>query len=93
MAIDFRRLRATSVLSTAQWLGVKLKNQGHAWRGKCPICDHPSPRAFVVTPSVNRWWCHGACKDGGDALELVVRVKRISYTEAAQMLVDRFRPP
>jgi DNA primase len=91
--MDFRRLRNIDILDVCRWLGIELKCKGSVWRGSCPICRHPSERAFTVTPALNRFWCFGRCQDGGDALELVVRTKLISHPNAAKLLVDEFGGP
>jgi DNA primase len=93
MNVDFRSLRTIPIESVCAMLGIQLKRRGSQLRSQCPICRHPSTRAFSVTPQMSRWWCHGTCKAGGDGLELIVRMKRVSHAEGAKILVERFGEP
>lgn len=88
--MDFKRLRTIPILDVCAWLGIELKCKGQVWRGQCPVCRHSSVRAFTVTPAIGRWWCFARCREGGDALELVVRTKRVPHPEAARLLVEAF---
>lgn len=90
---DFKGLRKLSILKVCDFLGIPLKQVGAYHRGACPICKHKSQRAFVVTPKLNRWWCHGGCKEGGDPLELLARHDHITHREAARVLVCHFGMP
>ena len=89
--IDFKELRERIPIERAcDFLGVKLKEIGAQFRGSCPICNHTSDRCLVVTPALNRYWCFGKCRSGGDVIELVVRAKQLSHIDAATLLIKHF---
>lgn len=88
---DFARIRAIPIERVCELLQLDLKKKGVAYRGKCPLCDHPSPRAFVVTPlPTNRFWCFGRCQSGGDGLELFARVRQLTVYQAGCELARDF---
>jgi DNA primase len=89
--VDFKVLRERiPIARVIDMLGVRLKKRGAQLRGSCPICSHASDRCFVVTPSLNRFWCFGDCQRGGDIIELVAQVKHVSQKDAAQILAEHF---
>jgi DNA primase len=89
--VDFKLLaQRVRIERVADMLGIHLKKKGGQLRGSCPICSHASERCFVVTPALNRFWCFGDCKSGGDIIELVAQVKQLSHKDAARLLSDHF---
>ena len=63
--VDFKTLRERIPIErVVTMLGIRLKKSGAQLRGSCPICSHTSNRCFVVTPSLNRFWCFGDCQRG-----------------------------
>jgi DNA primase len=90
--VDFKALRQRIPIEQAcVMLGIALKKAGAQLRGSCPICSHSSDRCFVVTPTLNRFWCFGECQAGGDVIELTARVRQLSHKEAAHFLAEHFR--
>jgi DNA primase len=90
--VDFKALRQrVPIEQVCDLLGIPLRKTGSQLRGPCPICSHASDRCFVVTPAINRFWCFGDCQSGGDVIELVSQVKRLSHKDAAQLLADHFK--
>lgn len=89
--VDFAELKArVSIEQVVAWLGIELKRSGEQLRGKCPVHDGSDPRQFVVTPAKGVWYCFGDCKEGGDAIELVAKVKGCSTREAALLMQEAF---
>ena len=88
--MDFKRLRQIPIIDICDWLDIELKRTGAQYRGACPICKHSSDRCFVVTPAKGLFFCFGDCRDGGDGLELVCRVKQLTYTQAARLIAANF---
>lgn len=89
--VDFKELRERVTIEQAcSLLGVVLKKSGMQLRGACPICANGSDRCFVVTPVLNRFWCFGDCKSGGDVIELVAQARKLSHKDAAKLLADQF---
>jgi hypothetical protein len=53
LTIDFVELKqCVSIEQAADMLGIKLKNSGSQLRGRCPICQDNSDRAFVIKPGL-----------------------------------------
>lgn len=87
---NFKKLAQIPIEQVCQMLGIVLKRKGVGLRAHCPICNHDSPRALTVTPRLNRFWCFGHCRCGGDVIELVAQVKQISSYDAACLLAKTF---
>jgi len=87
--IDFEEVKAkVSIVDGLQKLGIdNLQVRNGQLRGSCPCCNDQNPRAFVVTVAKGVWFCF-SCKEGGDVLTLVAKVKGISVREAAQWLIE-----
>ena len=74
--IDFAALKAKiSIEQVLTMLQLNLKKQGERLRGVCPVCKSGGDRALVVTPDKGVFYCFGACKSGGDMIELVARIR------------------
>ena len=85
--ISFQKIRRqVPILHLARRMRLNLTPCASQWRGPCPICKHASQRCFVITPSKNLYYCFGHCKEGGDALQLVARIKQLSLPDAASLL-------
>ncbi len=87
--LDFKRLKQT--VSISQVLADKgltnhFKKRGDRLIGPCPIHGGDNPAAFVVSISKNLWYCFSGCRAGGDVVDLVRRLDRLSYRETAARL-------
>jgi DNA primase len=68
---------------------TRLKPDGQRrLRGLCPIHQERHP-SFVVYPDQGRWWCYGACGRGGDVIDLMMAVERLSFGQALDRLATR----
>jgi hypothetical protein len=65
--------------------GHSLKRQSGYLVGPCPVCGGDD--RFVVNLKKKFFYCRG-CKQGGDAISLVMRVNGVSFTEAVQLLAN-----
>ena len=77
-----------------QMLGIRLRPHKDELRGCCPISQSTNPRHFCITPSLNRYVCFcDECKKfakrGGDAIELVRRVRRHDKPLAAAKEIQK----
>ena len=90
--VDFKHLRSViSIEQVISWLGLEMKKTGDQWRGLCPI--NGGARALVITPAKGLWYCFAPeCAAGGDVIELVAKVRRISTRDAALALQKHFLP-
>ena len=56
--------------------------------GPCPVHGGDNPTAFVVDRARNLWFCHSGCRAEGDVVELVRRLDRVGYRQAALTLAS-----
>jgi DNA primase len=90
--IDFAELKQkVTIIQVAEMLGLKLTQSGTQLRGCCPIHNGNQDRQFVITPEKGVWFCFGQeCNRGGDLIELVARVQKVSQKEAALAIARHF---
>lgn len=67
--------------------GVQLRRHGRGFRGLCPLHQERTP-SFDVDPRRGLYHCHG-CQEGGDAIDLVMRLDGLTFSEAVRALADR----
>lgn len=91
MYVDFKHIKENiDIEQVVARLGLPMKKAGEQLRGRCPLHDG-GERALVVTPSKQLWYCFAPeCQSGGDAIELVAKVRRVSTREAAIALQEHF---
>lgn len=80
--------RAVQIPSVLQAAGVLagLRRRGDRLVGPCPIHGGDNPTAFSVDLRGNRWYCFTGCSTGGDVVDLVRRLHRVGFREAAAIL-------
>jgi DNA primase len=84
--IDFAELKArVSIEETAQRLELELTKSGAQFRAACSACKTGGPRALVITPAKNLFYCFAAEK-GGDQIALVAHVRECEVGDAAKWL-------
>lgn len=96
--LDFTEIRAKvsleDVLLTMYGLGDRLKRQGKKLVGPCPIHQGDSPRAFQADLEKGVYFCFSGCgRKGGNAIDFVMAMDRISVREAALKLHAEFIAP
>lgn len=67
---------------------VNLKRAGSRYKGLCPFHDEKTP-SFTVTPSLGIYKCFG-CQKGGNAIQFLMEMESLSFTEAAKQLAKRY---
>jgi len=82
---DFRELKR--VVSIERVLRARnlfaLRPRGRRLVGPCPLHGGDNPTAFVVDGDKGLWHCFTRCGAGGDVVELVRRLDRCGYRQAA----------
>ncbi|MEJ7630787.1 MAG: toprim domain-containing protein [Nocardioidaceae bacterium] len=80
--------RAVQIPSVLQAAGVLdgLRRRGDRLVGPCPIHGGDNPTAFSVDLRLNRWFCFTGCSAGGDVVDLVRRLHRVGFRDAAALL-------
>ena len=89
---DTQRLKASCDLRrlVEQDLGQPLARGGRAFLWKCPF--HHEKRGLSLAVWADGYFCFGKCDRGGDALDWLQRYRRLSFTEAVQLLGAPFEP-
>jgi DNA primase len=87
--LDFQRLKSQvsleRVLALRGLLG-KLRARGRSLVGPCPLHGGDNPSAFVVDLDKNLWNCFTRCGRGGDLVDFVRLLDRLSYRQTALYL-------
>ncbi len=67
---------------------LTLRKTGRNYVGLCPFHGEKTP-SFNVSREKGTYYCFG-CKRGGDAIDFVMELERVSFAEAVERLADRF---
>ncbi len=67
---------------------LTLKKSGRNYLGLCPFHGERTP-SFSVSRDKGTYYCFG-CKRGGDVIDFVMEVERLSFAEAVERLAERF---
>lgn len=62
---------------------VKQKTRGRSWY-RCPLHEETTA-SFVHYTEQNTWHCYG-CSQGGDSIDLIMKMQKISFQEAVKKL-------
>ena len=54
--------------------------------GCCPFHTDKTPSLKVISPKKNLWHCLGACQAGGSVIDWVMRMQRVSFRHAVELL-------
>lgn len=91
--IDFKAVKAAitmeQVLEHYGFLGHFTK-KGGSLSGACPIHKGSNPTQFRVSISKNIWNCFGNCKQGGNVLDFIAKMEKVSIHAAALKAVEWF---
>ena len=67
---------------------VKLKKRGRKYEGLCPFHEEKTP-SFSIDPDKGLYYCFG-CHQGGDAINFIMQLERLSFPEAVERLARQF---
>ena len=84
-AVIERLKREISVQRLAEARGIKLTRSGKELIGLCPFHDDRNP-SLNIDPAKNVWHCKGACGEGGDVIQWVMRAQGVSFRHAVELL-------
>ena len=65
--------------------GIALKKHGKDYLGLCPFHDDNDP-SLVISPDKNLWHCLGACQEGGDIINWMMKTQGVSFRHAVELL-------
>jgi len=80
-----RLKREVSLLRLVESSGIALKKHGKDFLGLCPFHDDREP-SLVISPQKNLWHCLGACNEGGDMIQWVMKRQGVSFRHAVALL-------
>jgi len=66
---------------------VNLTKAGMRFKALCPFHQEKTP-SFMVNPEKQLWHCFG-CHEGGDVFTFIMKIEKLSFAEAAELLAAR----
>ncbi len=82
------RLREAADIVTVVGERVTLRRAGRNYVGLCPFHGEKTP-SFSVSREKGTFYCFG-CKRGGDVIDFVAELDRLTFVEAVETLARRF---
>ena len=82
------RVRDAADIVTVVSEVISLKKAGRNHLGLCPFHGEKTP-SFSVSREKGTYYCFG-CKKGGDVIDFVMELERLSFPEAVERLAGRF---
>ncbi len=64
---------------------LRLDKSGRNYKALCPFHSEKTP-SFVVFPESQRWYCFGACNEGGDIFNFVMKMEGWDFRTALEEL-------
>lgn len=91
--VDFRAVKAA--ITMEQLLGHynildQFKRTGDSLNGPCPIHKGSNPTQFRVSITKNIWNCFSDCEHGGNTLDFIAKMEKISIHAAALKAIEWF---
>ena len=91
--VNFKAVKAAVYMKQVlQHYGVldRFKEKGDSLSGPCPIHKGENPSQFRVSISKNIWNCFSKCKTGGNVLDFIAKMERVSIHAAALKAIEWF---
>jgi DNA primase len=76
------------IVDLIQSYNVSLKRAGNTYKACCPFHNERTP-SFSVNPDRQSWYCFGACAEGGDIFNFVMKQENLDFKDALQLLAQR----
>ncbi len=67
---------------------MQLKKAGRNYTALCPFHAEKTP-SFVVFPESQTWRCFGACGDGGDIFNFIMKQEGLDFAQALRVLAEK----
>jgi hypothetical protein len=67
------RLKTLDIVDVASKF-TQLAGNGDRLKGPCPLHQERTP-SFYIYQGRQKWWCYGACGEGGDVIDLLDRLE------------------
>ena len=85
---SLERVKQTADIVEVISAHTDLRRQGTRWVGLCPFHEERTP-SFSVDASEKLYHCFG-CGVGGDTIKFVEEKEGLSFTDAVELLADRY---
>jgi DNA primase len=85
---SLERVKQTADIVEVVSAHTDLRRQGTRWVGLCPFHEERTP-SFSVDPQEKLYHCFG-CGVGGDTIKFVEEKEGLSFTDAVELLADRY---
>src|SRR5476651_2433482 len=91
--VDFKAIKAA--ITMEQLLGHyhildQFKRTGESLNGPCPIHKGSNPTQFRVSTTKNIWNCFSDCEHGGNTLDFIAKMEKVSIHAAALKAIGWF---
>jgi len=83
-----RLKREVSLARLIEAQGLTLISQGKDLACRCPWHDGDDTPSCIVSPKTNLWHCFG-CDAGGSVIDWVMRMHKVSFRHACEMLAKQ----
>ena len=67
---------------------LQVNKSGRNYKALCPFHSEKTP-SFVVFPESQRWYCFGACNEGGDIFNFVMKMEGWDFRTALEELATQ----
>ena len=67
---------------------VQLTKKGSLYWGCCPFHNEKTP-SFSVSGDRQLYYCHGACKEGGNAITFIKKIESVEGRDAVRILAKK----
>src|SRR6266567_4428597 len=91
--IDFKAVKAAITMQEVlenYGISDRFKKSGDSLSGPCPIHGGSNPTQFRVSISKNIWNCFSKCKHGGNVLDFIAKMEKVSIHAAALKAIEWF---
>jgi len=91
--VDFKAVKAALTMEQVlEHYGLldKFKRSGESLNGPCPIHKGSNPTQFRVSTTKNIWNCFSECKHGGNVLDFIAEMEKVSIHAAALKAIEWF---
>jgi len=91
--VDFKAVKAAiTMVQVLEHYGLsdQFKKSGDSLSGPCPIHGGSNPTQFRVSISKNIWNCFSKCKQGGNVLDFIAKMEKVSIHAAALKAIEWF---
>ena len=91
MEIKDQIKRTVSIIDVISMYGLDIKPAGKYYKALCPFHTEKTP-SFFIKPESDTFACYG-CNKFGDIFTFVQNMENIGFTDAMNLLVDKFNIP